>query len=620
MWGGTSFSLKKKLFALIGVLGIIPVLGAALTYALFAVSKSAEDAMETATAGAIYLEQINGQVNAVVMESRGIYMSPDWKVGEPYGKLLLKRLAEMQETAKLWKGKVVASERAKIDALAQAIDEFVRFRTELVRLAREEDTAKARLFGDNDANRKVRQALNVQLQDLAKAYLGHIELARAEVERFDTLKLLLLAGLAGCAAVMVGGGVVFVHRSLVRPIHRIRDAMTKLADGDLDARVEGAERSDEIGDFARAFGTFREAAVEKNRADAEATARRAAREQERSRDDAAARVAAENEQTVVVNALAHGLNKLAGGDLTHRIDIAFAGRYQKLKDDFNQAIVRLQDTLQAISASMTRLHGSTDEIAQTADDLSQRTEHQAANLEQAATSLDELTAMVKKSAAGAAQAADVASQARREVEISGTAMREAMSVMDQIKGSSQQVAEIISVIDEIAFQTNLLAINAAVEAAHAGDAGKGFAVVASEVRGLAQRSSAAAKDIGALISASSRQVKSGVHSVGQTGEALQRIVTLIGSVDGLVSEIAASTQVQAAGLQDISTAANGMNKATQQNAVAVEESNAATRVLKTDMDELARLVGQFNVVEAIDAATTAPARTRLHAADRRVAV
>jgi len=611
---GSSFSLKKKLFALIGVLGVIPLLGAALTYALFTISQSAEEAMGSATAGAIYLERINGQVNAVVMESRGIYMSPDWKVAEPYGKLLLKQLAAMQETAKLWKEKVVATERAKVDALVQAIDEFVRFRTELVRLAREEDTAKARLFGDNDANRKVRQALNAELQDLAKAYLGHTEVARAELERFDTLKLLLLAGLAGCAAVMVGGGVVFVHRSLVRPIHRIRDAMTKLAGGDLDARADGAERSDEIGDFARAFGTFRDAAVEKNRADAAAAARRAAREEARNRDDAAARVAAENEQTVVVNALAHGLNKLAGGDLTYRIDVAFAGRYQKLKDDFNHAIDRLQDTLRTISESMSRLHGSTDEIAQTADDLSQRTEHQAANLEHAATSLDELAVMVKKSATGAAQAADVASQARREVEISGTAMREAMSVMGEIKGSSQQIAEIISVIDEIAFQTNLLAINAAVEAAHAGDAGKGFAVVAAEVRGLAQRSSAAAKDIGALISASSRQVKSGVDSVGQTGEALQRIIALIGSVDGLVSEIAASTHVQAAGLQDISTAANGLNKATQQNAVAVEESNAATRVLKTDMDALARLVGQFNLADAA-------ARPRRNgAADRLVAV
>ena len=124
---------------------------------------------------------------------------------------------------------MVAAERAKIDALAQAIDEFVRFRTELVRLAREESTARARLYGDNDANRKVRQALNVQLQDLAKAYLGHTEIAHAELARIDRLKLFLLGGLAGCAAVMVGGGVVFVNCGLVRPIHRIRDAMTKLA-------------------------------------------------------------------------------------------------------------------------------------------------------------------------------------------------------------------------------------------------------------------------------------------------------------------------------------------------------------------------------------------------------
>src|SRR5712672_3202971 len=178
MLGRWSFSLRQKLFVLIGVLGIIPLLGASLTYALFTLSKSADDAMEAATLGAIYLERINGQVNAVVMESRGIYMSPDWKVAEPYGKLLLRRLAEMQETAKLWKENVVQSERANVDALAQGIDEFVRFRTELVRLAREENTTQARDFGDNNANRKVRQALNKQLEELAKAYLGHTDAAR----------------------------------------------------------------------------------------------------------------------------------------------------------------------------------------------------------------------------------------------------------------------------------------------------------------------------------------------------------------------------------------------------------------------------------------------------------
>jgi methyl-accepting chemotaxis protein len=610
---GWSFSLKQKLLVLIGVLGVIPLLGALLTYALFTISKSADDAMEAATLGAIYLERINGQVNAVVMESRGIYMSPDWKVAEPYGKLLLKRLGEMQETAKLWKEKPIEAERAKIDAMAKGIDEFVRFRTELVRLAREETTAKAREFGDNDANRKVRQALNKELEGLAKAYLGHTEEAKRELARIDTLKLVLLAGLAGCAAIMVVGGIVFVQRSLVRPIHHIRDAMTRLAGGDLDARADGAERGDEIGDFARAFDTFREAAVEKAKADALAAAQRAAKEDERIRIEAAARVAAENQQNVAVNALADALNRMAGGDLTYRIEIVFDGRYQKLKDDFNQAITRLQDTLRAISTSMVRLHGSTDEIARGSDDLARRAEQQATNLDHTANALDQLTATVKKSAAGAAEVADVASQARHDAESSSAAMRETMAVMDEIRNSSQRIAEVISVMDEVAFQTNLLAINAAVEAAHAGDAGKGFAVVANEVRGLAQRSADAAKDIRALIAASSKQIASGVGSVGQTGESLQRIVKLIETVDQLVSDFATSTQEQSRGLQSISSAASDMNHGTQQDAAAIEESNTSTRALKTEMDHLAHLIGQFHVGQPAEVAASLQAPPRMHA-------
>ena len=610
---GWSLSLRQKLFVLIGVLGVIPLLGATLTYALFTVSKKADDAMEAATLGAIYLERINGQVNAVVMESRGIYMSPDWKVAEPFGKLLLQRLGEMQATARLWKERPIEGERANIDAMAKGIDEFVRFRTELVRLAREETTAKAREFGDNDANRKVRQALNKQLEGLAKAYLGHTEAARAELERIDTLKLVLLIGLAGCAAIMVVGGIMFVQRSLVRPIHGIRDAMTRLAGGDLAAQAEGADRGDEIGDFARAFGTFREAAVEKAKADAQAAAQRAAQEDERNRIEAAARAAAESQQNVAVNALADALNKMAGGDLTYRIEIAFEGRYQKLKDDFNQAISRLQDTLRGIATSMVSLHGSTDEIARGSDDLARRAEQQAANLDHTANALDKLAGTVKKSAAGAVEVAEVASKARRDAESSSAAMRETMAVMSEIRNSSQRIAEVISVMDEVAFQTNLLAINAAVEAAHAGDAGKGFAVVANEVRALAQRSADAARDIRELIAASSKQIASGVGSVGQTGESLQRIVKLIETVDQLVSEFAISTQEQSTGLQSISGAAGNMNDATQQDAAVIEESNASTRALKIEMDHLAQLIGQFDVGQPAEVGASLHAQSRLHA-------
>jgi methyl-accepting chemotaxis protein len=167
--------------------------------------------------------------------------------------------------------------------------------------------------------------------------------------------------------------------------------------------------------------------------------------------------------------------------------------------------------------------------------------------------------------------------------------------MSAIETSSKQIGQIIGVIDEIAFQTNLLALNAGVEAARAGDAGRGFAVVASEVRALAQRSADAAKEIKALISASTQQVGQGVELVGETGRALDRIVKQVNEISGVVTEIAASAQEQAAGLNQVNTAVNQMDQVTQQNAAMVEESTAASHALSREADELSRLVGQFKV-------------------------
>jgi len=329
-----------------------------------------------------------------------------------------------------------------------------------------------------------------------------------------------------------------------------------------------------------------------------------ATEHERQRNDAE-RAASEKEQNEVVSALAQGLSKLSGGDLTAAIQAEFQGPYVRIRDDFNATAASLRGAMESVLHTTGAIRGGADEISTASDDLSRRTEQQAATLEETAAALDEITATVKRSAEGAREASQVASGARSEAERSGDVVREAVSAIHDIQQSSAQISNIIGVIDEIAFQTNLLALNAGVEAARAGDAGKGFAVVASEVRALAQRSAEAAKEIKTLITQSSDQVDRGVKLVNDTGVALTGIVDRVASIDGLVSEIAQSAQEQATGLAQVNTAVNQMDQVTQQNAAMVEEATAAAAQLKREAAELAQLVGRFEV----GARAAAPART-----------
>jgi methyl-accepting chemotaxis protein len=196
-------------------------------------------------------------------------------------------------------------------------------------------------------------------------------------------------------------------------------------------------------------------------------------------------------------------------------------------------------------------------------------------------------------AANASEAAKVVEITRGAAETSGMIVKQAVAAMGGIKTSSSQITQIIGVIDEIAFQTNLLALNAGVEAARAGEAGRGFAVVASEVRALAQRSADAAKEIKALISASTTQVDGGVELVDRTGLALQEIIQKVSNIDQLVKEISASSKDQAVSLAEINTAVGELDKAVQQNAAMAEETTAAAQTLKKDTNELTGMVGRF---------------------------
>ncbi|WP_287106614.1 methyl-accepting chemotaxis protein [Brevundimonas sp.] len=417
---------------------------------------------------------------------------------------------------------------------------------------------------------------------------------------------LALGSMALLVLLAVGAAGWFIGRSVSGPVVALERRMRGLAEGDTASEIPGVARGDEIGKMALALATFRDAAIEKARLAAEALSQRSMSEQERAAREAEKAAEAEADR-VTIEALGRGLAAMADGDLTYRIDTEFAPKAAQLKSDFNAAIAQLQQAVSVVVANIAGIRSGAGEISQAADDLSRRTEQQAAGLEETAAALDEITATVNKTASGARQASDVVQAAKGDAETSGVIVRDAVQAMQAIEGSSDQISQIIGVIDEIAFQTNLLALNAGVEAARAGEAGRGFAVVASEVRALAQRSAEAAKEIKTLISTSSTQVGSGVKLVGQTGEALQRIVDRVAEIDGLVSEIAASAQEQAIGLAEVNTAVNQMDQVTQQNAAMVEQSTAASHSLAQEAQSLQASVARFKVGSAAQVAA-APAR------------
>jgi methyl-accepting chemotaxis protein len=417
--------------------------------------------------------------------------------------------------------------------------------------------------------------------------------AAQQAKALASAKLVLtIGGLASVLLSVLLGWII--TRAIAHPVSAMTTVMGRLAHGELHLAVPHTGRRDEVGRMADAVQTFKDAALAKQRLEAEAVEER--RKSETLREGAEAeRARTAEEQAKVVTALAAGLEQLSSGNLTFRLRQAFGPAYEKLRADFNQAIAKMQDTMHGIAGSASGIRGGSSEVSGATSDLSRRTERQAASLEEAAAAIEEITTVVRKSAEGAREASDVASRAHAQAVQSGDVVREAVGAMAGIEASARQITQIIGVIDEIAFQTNLLALNAGVEAARAGDAGRGFAVVASEVRALAQRSADAAKEIKVLIMASTGQVETGVELVRRTGEALEQIVAQVSRLNGLVADIAGASQEQALGMQQVNTTVADMDRATQQNAAMVEEASAASMALATEAETLARLIGQFRV-------------------------
>jgi methyl-accepting chemotaxis protein len=354
---------------------------------------------------------------------------------------------------------------------------------------------------------------------------------------------------------------------------------------------------DPLAQIGGAVGVFRNAAAAQAEAEREAIARRQASEDLRRQQDAARQVGAAR-QREVVEVMSDALSRLSDGDLSCEVKRELPAEYAALRANFNTALAALRETVGGVAEGCLTLRQGADEIGQAADALSRRTENQAASLEETAAALDEVTATVKATADGALKADGLVESARTQADRSRATMDEAVSAMGLIQESSRKIEAIIGVVDEIAFQTNLLALNAGVEAARAGDMGRGFAVVASEVRGLAQRSADAAKEVKALIASAAQHVDHGVAAVGRTGEALSAIASQVREIDTVVSAIASSAREQATGLAQVNTAINDMDQLTQQNAAMVEQSTAATHDLASEVARLAQLAERFRLSEA----------------------
>jgi methyl-accepting chemotaxis protein len=398
--------------------------------------------------------------------------------------------------------------------------------------------------------------------------------ARQETAIKSALFVLVLGALAlmGIAIALA----VMLTRLIARPVSGLTRTMADLAAGKNDIAVPDTDRGDELGDMARAVLVFRDAAVAKQAAEA-------------------ANARAEAEQKMVVETVSAQLSELANGNLTAEISRDFPGDYATVKTNFNAAVAELRNLIGTVMQSAATIRDGSNEIAQASEDLARRTEANAASLEETSAAVTQMDGRLKQTAAAAGRTVQRADGTIVTVSNGRATADEAMQAMTRVADSAKGIDSVIEGLDKIAFQTRVLAMNAAVEAGRAGEAGRGFAVVADLVSALAMRAEEEAGRARDQLTATQTDIVAAVEMVQKVDTALADISGDVGEVHKLLGEMANDNQAQSTAISEISIAIRTMDQSTQQNAAMVEETSAAARNLSGEVAALSEQASRFNV-------------------------
>ena len=536
-------SIAAKLYLIFALLATVTV--ALASVAAFNARRHAAltDEFRSAFAGALNVELVNGLIYAVVMESRGIYMSSDIPTAKVYGDGLLVFNDRIGEVVNEWQHAVRSDDEALFKAFSQRIRQFQEFRRELVRRVVEINPAAGREWGDNDANRSVRKALNEDLTKLGQLYASRSERSYKEIDEGIERTAWLIAVIAIAAVVLAGLGAVIIARGVARPLARITRITQAVASGEVERVVPYGERHDEVGALARSIEVFQQT-MRKNE---------------------------ELNRTVVDDAQAR------------------ARRQEEVSREIGRFGGEVEATLSELGRISDQMLAAASRLTEAADNASSRTSG-------AAAASADASANVRDIASAADELAASVTEIDRQYAVAGKAVGEAEwtnAMVKELDEAAGRISDVVRLITDIAEQTNLLALNATIEAARAGDAGRGFAVVASEVKALAGQTAKATEDIGAQISGMQHATARSIEAIGAIERTIRNIGEITGTIAAAVTEQGAATQEIA---RSVETAAVRTSE-TAQEVVRVGEATAKTREsamsVKMVADDLGAVAGRI---------------------------